>query len=534
MMADLDRLDMEETPGRKVLVVEDDDGLRRLIAKQLRKAGFVVLEAGTGRDAMELVVELSDVALLLDIKLPDMEGRKLVSDLRDQGQQTPFIVMTGQGDERLAVEMMKLGAKDYLVKGLDLLDMVPAACTRLFREQEIERRLCAAEAAHRESEQKYRELVENALSVIIKFDLEGRVTFFNEYAQELFGFTAQEMLGKDQFGTIIPETDSDGRDMRGLIPAICSDPERYRVNENENVTKDGRRLWMRWANRTIRDAQGRITGLLSVGLDISDRKQAERALLRAMEAAEAANKAKSEFLANMSHEVRTPLNGIMGLMQLLKTTELDAEQEKCVQLAIISANRLTRLLADILDLSRVESGRLEIEEKAFSLADLSASVSDLFTVSAGEKGLTLDCWVDPALPDVLVGDEARVRQILFNVVGNAVKYSVQGGVRLEIVPLSGTPGNDLRILFSVADTGIGIPEDRLRDVFQPFRQVDGSYTRQHQGAGLGLAIVRRLVDLLRGHLAVESVLGEGTTMHMVLPFRLPGQDDAGMEPVAAG
>ncbi|SMP50192.1 PAS domain S-box-containing protein [Desulfonatronum zhilinae] len=274
----------------------------------------------------------------------------------------------------------------------------------------------------------------------------------------------------------------------------------------------------------VLDENGKIEAAIIVNQDVTSRYLAEEALLTAKEQAEAANRAKSEFLANMSHEIRTPINGIMGMLQLLKTTKLDAKQHRYIQLATGSAERLTRLLSDILDLSRVEARKMEIHESTFRLDELQDSITGLFTVTAQSKGIALECTVDPAIPPRLVGDEARVRQILFNLVGNALKFSDAGKITVEMVPIRSWKPEAVRILFAVTDTGIGIPENKLKDLFQPFTQVDGSYTRKHQGAGLGLAIVKRLVELMDGHLCVESREGEGTSVHFALYFRLP--DDA--------
>ena len=252
-------------------------------------------------------------------------------------------------------------------------------------------------------------------------------------------------------------------------------------------------------------------------------------LRSAKEAAEAANMAKSEFLANMSHEIRTPLNGIMGMLQLLGFTGQDEEQREYTTIAIQSCRRLSGLLSDILDLSRIESGKMEINLVRFSLDDLFRSIGDLFRIQASNSGVTLDISPDEGLPETMVGDQLRTRQILFNLVGNALKFTERGTVSVTawILPV----GN--RIAFRVADTGIGIPDDKLENVFNPFTQGDYSHTRLFQGAGLGLSIVRRLVRLLGGTLSVESEEGVGTSVYVTLPLAEAGAD-VEPEPETAG
>ncbi|MBZ2170489.1 PAS domain S-box protein [Nitratidesulfovibrio sp. SRB-5] len=282
--------------------------------------------------------------------------------------------------------------------------------------------------------------------------------------------------------------------------------------------------------------------VIRMAVDVTGRKEAEAALLREKGAAEAANLAKSEFLANMSHEIRTPLNGALGMLQLLHTTTLDDEQQDYLTSAITSARRLTQLLSDVLDLSRVEAGRLALRAAPFALEGVAGSIRDIFLLPAREKELELDIRLDPRLPARLVGDEARLRQIAFNLVGNAIKFTDTGSVTVELTPLGlppaartagnaaddatgGPAGNtpahrpaQLRLLLEVRDTGIGIPESHLERIFEPFSQLDGSHVRRHGGAGLGLSIVRRLVALMGGELSLESTPGTGTTIFISLPF----------------
>jgi signal transduction histidine kinase/CheY-like chemotaxis protein len=265
---------------------------------------------------------------------------------------------------------------------------------------------------------------------------------------------------------------------------------------------------------------------------VVEKRNAERSLLKAKSAAETANMAKNEFLANMSHEIRTPLNGVLGMLQLLQTTSLDDEQREYAEIAINSSNRLTRLLSDILDLSRVEAGRLEIASAPFALSDVLMATQQLFAPVASQKGLLLAFRAEAALPPMLEGDAARLQQILSNLVGNALKFTDVGSVEVEAARLPYARPGMVRVLFTVSDTGIGIREQDLERLFESFTQAETNYRRRHQGAGLGLAIVRRLVALLGGSMSVDSERGRGTTFYVNLPFAEAGQHTPDARPEA--
>ena len=274
--------------------------------------------------------------------------------------------------------------------------------------------------------------------------------------------------------------------------------------------RDGSYRWVRGRGTCLRGADGTPVRMAGSHADITPRKTMERELVAARDEALAANRAKTEFLANMSHEIRTPLNGVLGMLQLLEKLNLTEEQAQYVDMAASSAKRLTTLLSDLLDLSRIESGRLAIDSRPFSLGTLVGSVQGLFAPLARNKGVRLEVSVCPGVPKTLSGDEQRLRQILFNLVGNAVKFTPEGGVMMEVSSLGREAQGRERLLFCVSDSGPGIGDDFLPDIFEPFVQAENSYVRQHQGAGLGLAIVRRLVQAMGGNLSIETS-PEGTT-----------------------
>ncbi len=258
-----------------------------------------------------------------------------------------------------------------------------------------------------------------------------------------------------------------------------------------------------------------------------ERLDAQSQLIKSKEQAESAAKAKSEFLANMSHEIRTPLNGILGMLQLLQGGVGPAEQAEFTGMALGAGRRLLSLLNDVLDISRLDAGRGVLRTEPFRLRDMFAAVAETFRLTCENKRLELAFDLEPGIPERLVGDEARIRQVLFNLVGNAVKFTMQGGIRVSawVRPNQARPGR-AHVYFAVADTGIGIPADKIASVFERFTQSDGSQTRRFEGAGLGLAIVQRIVNLMGGGIAVESEPGEGTTMVVHLPLGLAPEDAA--------
>ena len=257
--------------------------------------------------------------------------------------------------------------------------------------------------------------------------------------------------------------------------------------------------------------------------DIADLKASQAALVAAREAAEAASQAKSSFLANMSHEIRTPMNGVLGLTELVLQTELSERQRKFIELAHNSAKGLMVIINDLLDVAKIEAGRVVIEQHPFSLHDALRESLHPLLLQAHEKGIQLHARVQPGVPQRALGDALRLRQVLINLVGNALKFTEKGEVRVEVHRLDDRPGggddSDLRLRFAVTDTGIGMTHDQIAQIFDPFTQADGSITRRYGGTGLGLTIVKRLVALMGGQVQVESQPGCGSCFSFEIALR---------------
>jgi len=375
--------------------------------------------------------------------------------------------------------------------------------------------------ALRDSEARYRSIMENAPIGIFQTDPRGRFFNVNPEGVRIAGYSGFEEMMEDidwkAINVYVEKADyftfGDALIKRGEAKDL-----HFRAKRG-----DGREIWLSMHGKLVKEEDGTPKYVDGFYFDIHERKRMEEELRLAKEVAEGAARAKSEFLANMSHEIRTPMNGIMGMLNLALDTSLSDEQREYLDLARSSAESLLTIINDILDFSKIEARKLELERIEFGLGETVESVLPFAGVEAHRKGLELVCEIDPALPVRLIGDPLRLKQVITNLLKNAVKFTREGHVLLE-VKKAGMPAEGVvEVQFSVTDTGVGIPEGMLSKIFESFTQTDSSTTRQFGGTGLGLAISRNLVEMMGGAIWAESRPGEGSTFHFRMSFQLAGE-----------
>lgn len=377
-----------------------------------------------------------------------------------------------------------------------------------------------------DTERRHRALLLNSAGDgLYGLDLEGRISFINPAGARIVGYTIEELLGQSMH-LKCHHTYPDGRPFpREECPIYSAfrDGQVHHHDDDVMWRQDGSMVPIEYTSTPIRDDVGRLAGATVVFRDITERKRHEAELAAAKAAAENANRAKSDFLASMSHELRTPLNGILGMNELLLNTELTERQRQFVDASSTSGKALLQQVNDILDLSKIEAGKLELDLHECNLESLLYDVVDMFSYGAQKNGYPLHCHLDPAASVTAVCDSNRVRQILVNLIGNAKKFTTSGSVTVRAKRVQQLD-RQLTLRFSVTDTGMGIPEDRRDRLFAPFSQVDQTTSRKFGGTGLGLSICKQLVELMGGQIGVESQVGVGSTFWFEVPVQLAPQD----------
>jgi PAS domain S-box-containing protein len=368
-----------------------------------------------------------------------------------------------------------------------------------------------------ESEVRYKGLVDAQGDAIFRRSPDSRLTYANDAFFKLFGVSPQHAVGY----AFAPELHPDSRaPMFGSFAGLETGRARY---DQHLRTAYGWR-WIAWEDYAIRDTAGQLIEVQSVGRDITERKALEDALTEARDKAEAANRAKSGFLATMSHEIRTPMNGVLGMARLLLENEPQPEQKTYIEAIHQSGEALLTLIEEILDFSKIESGTITLEDDEVELRSLIYSVVELLGMRAHAKGVEIVSFVDPDVPEVIRCDGMRLRQILINLVGNAIKFTERGGVRVNIEQLDGRERRWLR--FEVRDTGVGVPPEKREEIFKEFMQADSSHARKFGGTGLGLAISKKLVHAMGGEIGVDAAPAGGSVFWSEIPVIALREPDA--------
>ncbi|MFC1883778.1 response regulator [Thermodesulfobacteriota bacterium] len=442
---------MLDQPKATILTIDDDKYIRDSFSSYLEKFGFRMLEAESGAEGLEIFEKAKPDLVLVDLFMPKMGGLEVLAILKKKAPETPLIVVSGRGMMPDAIEALRLGAWDYILKPIEDMSILRHSVGKALERARM----------NRENIRYGRQLEEAVRKRATELEF-SNAALMREVAERK---RAEKELQKH----------------RDLL-------EKQVADRTEELTKIN----------------------LELQEEIKERKNAENE-------ARALSRVKGEFLANISHEIRTPLNGILGMTEILLGTEFNAVQRNYLEIVRKAGKSLLAIVSDVLDFSKIEEGRFDIEMIDFDLRTTLDDLNDFLKINASDKGLKYNCSIDANVYSRLRGDPGRLRQILMNLVGNAIKFTTKGEVSLQ-VSLIREDEKSVILRFRVKDTGIGIEKDKLESLFEPFTQADSSTTRKYGGTGLGLSISKRLCELMGGEIGVESSLGEGSLFWFTSAF----------------
>ncbi|MEL6629864.1 MAG: response regulator [Bacteroidota bacterium] len=448
-------------------------------------------------------------------RLPN-EGTVVLCRLNTYGILKLFFV-SQTTEEAEAILMPYLPALEQFTKSLAGSIAYEKLGWEIEERQFVERRLMQAQAESQERERLFRIISENAKDVICLHQPNGDFVYISPAITRLLGYKPQEMMMKKIWDVVHPEDHGFLQNLKARINGGQSG-----VNDIQSRIKNakGEYVWMETSIKPILDENGSLQQFQTLSRDITFRKEAETALIEAKNKAEEASKAKADFLSTMSHEIRTPMNAVIGLTHILLQENPREDQVEALSTLHFSAENLLSLINDILDFSKIEAGKINMEYRPLQLKALLRGIVQTFEPKASDKNILLSLSVDQKIPEWVISDQVRLSQVLNNLMGNAIKFTSKGGVKL-IVDAEHITEHQARLHFRVRDTGIGIPEDKQRNIFDRFTQASTSTTRKYGGTGLGLAITKRLLSMMESEIQLSSVLGEGSEFHFYMDFKLP-------------
>ena len=490
-----------------VLIVDDNPAKRLGLKAILTPLGYEIVEADSGRAALRCLMTQSFAVILLDVRMPDMDGFETAACIRQRRESmlTPIIFVTAHARDEVSRDVYAQGASDFLVAPFSPTEL--RAKVSAFANLYIEATERASDALQvKVAADQLRLIAHSAPIGIFQTDEDNRYVYTNPRWSEITGIPSEEAVGQ-RWDFIV------GSEERESLRTQLPEGKQEWLELNHRFELRRPRVATRIAivtSRSILDEYGRIAGWVGTLADVTVEAWAEAAMSEARTKADDASQLKSDFLANMSHEIRTPMNGVLGMIDLLLETDLDERQRDFAETVRDSGKSLLTIIDEILDFSKVEAGMLEIERIEFSLSDLVSDVVDLMAASAQAKGLELVAVVDRFVPAWVTGDPSRVGQVLNNLLSNAIKFTEEGEIVVRVSATEAGAAESV-VRFEISDTGSGITAEKLAVVFEPFVQADSSTSRKYGGTGLGLAISSDLVELMGGEIGATSTPGEGSS-----------------------
>lgn len=499
----------------RVLIIDDDEVDQMALKRSVRKSGLQaeVFTASTATEGLALLQQNTFDCIFTDFRLPDMDGLELVERLQQLELQAPVLLVSSQGDERVAAQAIRLGAADYIPKSLLTPETIAHSIRTAIRLRKAELERIYSEQRLRSTQYQLDLIIANSPMAFFSVNAAGEFLFAQGMVWELMDLNPEELIGQPYHEALKPYPRIVGRFRRALSGETIQSMDE----------SNGRFFKAHYV--PVQDAQGKLMGVTGFAIDVTDRIQNERELTQAKEIAERSVKVKEQFLANISHEIRTPMNGIIGLTNVLQKTELGLEQQKFLKAIQTSASNLMLIINDLLDFSKITSQQFTFEQIEFDLQELVQDIVDLMEPRATEQGNKLSTYTDVRVPLQLVGDPLRLKQVLLNLIGNAIKFTDKGEIKL-LTHLTTQEEDTVMLEFTVEDTGIGIPADKLQDIFESFNQGSNHTSRKYGGTGLGLTISKKLVEMQGGTIAVRSQPALGSAFTFSLPFTLKPEPEA--------